>query len=329
MVDRGARKNRSLPLLLVAVLATSLLVGMASPAGAAYECAKSFTSGEGDAPNTATGGDEENVDNLDVIAGGINADDATTLKVAIGVKELTKAIPDNATSVNWYFHFSYADVNYFGRAAVNLAAPDDVSYTYGTYAAPRYTATGDAEGTFNEGPGGTVEIHIPYEGVGAPAPGETLTNVYAVTSVGQGVPGGPTTLAQVDRGPKTEETYGTDYVVGSCPGSGDPGEGGGGTTLASPRAGLGFNDKTPKRGSTVTATANLKVCGDHASTKIELQRKVGGRFKKIAAKTLGSTCRAKFKVVADFKSAVFRSYWPKQDDDHRAGQSKPVTVTTH
>ena len=325
-MDRGTPRNRTLPLLLVAVLATSLLVVSASPAGAAYECAKSFTSGEGDAPNAATGGDDENLDNLDIIAGGINADDATTLKVAIGVKNLTKTIPDNATSVNWYFHFSYADVNYFGRAAVNLAAPDDVSYSYGTYAAPRYTATGATEGTFNEGPAGTVEISIPYEGVGAPPPGDKLIQIYAVTSVGQGVPGGPTTLSQIDRGPKADETYGTDYAVGSCAGGGDDG---GGTTLASPRAGLGFNDKTPKRGSTVTATANLKVCGDHATTKIQLQRKVGGRFKKIAAKTLGSTCRAKFKVVADFKSAVFRSYWPKQDDDHRAGQSKPITVTTH
>ena len=316
-----------MPLLLTAALATSLLVVAAAPAGAAYECAKSFTSPEGDAPNMAAGGDESNVDNLDVIAGGINADDATTLKVAIGVKDLTKTIPDNATSVNWYFQWSYADVNYFGRASVNLSAPDDVSYAYGTYAAPRYTTVGDAEGTFNEGPGGTVEIHIPYEGVGAPPPGDTLTQIYAVTSVGQGVPGGPTTLSQVDRGPKDAESYGTDYVVGSCPGGG--GGDGGGTALASPKAGLGFNDKTPKRGETITAKARLRVCGDHAGTTIQLQKKVGGRFKKVASKKLSATCTAKFKVTASFKSATFMSYWPKQDDDHRAGQSKPVTVTTH
>ena len=327
MVHRRTRRNRTLPLLLTTALATSLLVVAAPPAGAAYECGKSFTSGEGDAPNTATGGDDENVDNLDIIAGGINADDGTTLKVAVGVKNLDKTFPSNATSLNWYFQWTYADVMYFGRASVPISTQEP-SYTYGTYnpTTRAYTSSGSTEGAFNEGPGGTVEIHVPYETAGAPPAGDKLTQVYAVTYLGQGVPGGPTSLPQIDRGPKAEESYGTDHTVGSCAATGG---GGGGTTLASPRAGLGFNDKTPKRGSTVTATANLKVCGDHATTKIQLQRKVGGRFKKIAAKTLGSTCRAKFKVVANFKSAVFRSYWPKQDDDHRAGQSKPITVTTH
>ena len=145
MTHRDTRRNRTLPLLLTAALATSVLVVAAAPAGAAYECGKSFTAAEGDAPNTATGGDEENVENLDIIAGGINADDSTTLKVAVGVKNLTKAIPDNATSVNWYFQWSYADVNYFGRASVNLATPDTVTYAYGTYAAPRYTTTASTE----------------------------------------------------------------------------------------------------------------------------------------------------------------------------------------
>lgn len=326
MFYRGARRNRSLLLLLVAALATSLLVVAAPPAGAAYECAKSLTSPEGDAPNAATGGDEENLDNLDVIAAGINADDGTTLKVAVGVKNLDKTIPSNATSVNWYFHWSYGDVNYFGRASVNLSAPDTVNYTFGTFSAPAYTSLGATEGTFTEGPAGTVEIHIPLEDAGAPPPGDSITQIYAVTSVGQGVPGGPTTLTQVDRGPKGAETYGTDYVLGTCGGGGGDG---GGTALASPKAGLGFNDTTPKKGSTITATAKLKVCGDHAGTTIELQKKAGGKFKKVASKKLSSTCVAKFKVVASFKSATFRSYWPQQDEDHRAGQSKPVTVTTH
>lgn len=114
-------------------------------------------------------------------------------------------------------------------------------------------------------------------------------------------------------------------MVGSCAGDG----GGGATTLASPKAGLGFDDNTPKRGEKITATARLKVCGDHAGTKIELQKKAGGRFKKVASKALSATCTAKFKVTANFKSATFRSFWPQQDEDHRAGQSKPVTVTTH
>ena len=112
--------------------------------------------------------------------------------------------------------------------------------------------------------------------------------------------------------------------------SGDTPDAGGGTgALGSPKAGLGFSDNTPKRGATVKAKARIKICGDHAGTKIELHRKKGGVFKKIAAKKLSADCRATFKVVADFKSATFRSVWPKQDDDHRAGKSKPVTLTTH
>ena len=111
--------------------------------------------------------------------------------------------------------------------------------------------------------------------------------------------------------------------------SGTAGGDGGTTALGSPKAGLGFSDNTPKRGATVTAKARLKICGGHAGTQIELHRKKGGVFKKIAAKKLNSECWATFKVVADFKSATFRTVWPKQDDDHRAGKSKPVTLTTH
>lgn len=329
MKDPGARRNRSLPLLLVATLATSVLVVAVPPVGAAYECAQSATSPADDAPNSANGGDEENVDNLDIVAAGVNADDGTTLKVAVGVKDLSMDMPANATAINWYFVWTYADVVYFGRAVVNATAPDTVNYGYGTYdpATSRYTQTAASEGVFTEGENGTVEIHVPYEGVGEPPAGAQLTQVFAETFISQGVPGAVSSLNSVDRAPKGADAYGEDYVAGSCAGGGD--DGGGDTTLASPKAGLGFNDKTPKRGSTVTATATLKVCGDHAGTTIKLQKKAGGRFKKVASKALGSTCKAKFKVVANFKSAVFRSYWPKQDDDHRAGQSKPVTVTTH
>ena len=108
-----------------------------------------------------------------------------------------------------------------------------------------------------------------------------------------------------------------------------PDAGGGTGALGSPKAGLGFSDNTPKKGATVTGKARIKICGDHAGTKIELHRKKNGVFKKIASKKLSADCRATFKVVADFKSATFRAIWPKQDDDHRAGKSKPVTLTTH
>lgn len=323
----GIRRQSAAAVVLTAALVGSLVAVTASPAGAAYECGQLVTSPPDDAPNNARGGDGGNVDNLDIVAAGVNADDGTTLKVAVGVKELSNDVPTNATSINWYFRWTYGDTIYFGRAVINATAPDTVTYGYGTFdpTTSRYTQTATTEGAFNTGEKGTVEIHVPYEGVGEPPAGTNLTEVVAITFIGQGVPGAVSTLSQVDRGPKEEDTYGADYTAGNCSGGG----GGDGTTLASPKAGLGFNDKTPKRGATVTATARLKVCGDHAGTTIELQRKAGTKFKKVASKALSAKCTAKFKVVANFKSATFRSYWPRQDEDHRAGQSKPVTVTTH
>ncbi len=264
------------------------------------------------------------MDNLDIVSAGVVADNGKNLRVGLALKDLSWDFPTNATSLNWFFQWTYADVSYYTRASVSAATPDEPTYVYGTYnpTTSAYTPSGPAiGGSFIMGNGGQVEIEIPYEGVGAPTAGQSLNQVFAVTYVGQGVPGGPTTLVDADRGPKAEETYGADYTLGACSD--------GGSTLAAPRAGLGFNDKTPKRGQVIVATANLKVCGDHAGTKIQLQRRTGGSFKKIASKTLGDTCRVRFNVKADFKSAVFRSFWPQQDENHRAGRSQPVEVTTH
>ena len=330
-VQGKPRRRSPLSLLLTIALSASAVGLVASPAHAAYECGKSLTAPADDAPNTANGGDEANVDNLDVVAGGVNATDADSFTVAIGVKDLSKDFPPNATSINWYFEWTYADVHYFGRAGIQISDPETVAYSYGVYdpTTSRYTGTAATEGVFTEGEGGTVAIDVPFEGVGAPPPGDVLTEVFAQTFIGQGVPGAVSSLSSIDRGPKAEGEFGADYTIGSCAGGSDPGADPGEGSLASPKAGLGFNDKTPKRGETITAKASLKVCGDHAGTNIELQKKVGGKFKKVASKKLSSSCKASFKVVASFKSATFRSFWRQQDDDHRSGQSKPVTVTTH
>jgi hypothetical protein len=175
---------------------------------------------------------------------------------------------------------------------------------------------------------GTVEIVVPFEGVGAPPAGDQLMNVYAVTFVGQGVPGAVSSLSQIDRGPKEADTYGESYSVGECePGGG--GGGGGGDSLDSPQPGLKFRTNTPKRNSKVRATASLKVCSaTHVGTVIQLQRRVSGSFKTIAKRPLNDRCKARFRVATKFKSAVFRSKWKKQDDDHRTAVSKSVRVRT-
>lgn len=97
----------------------------------------------------------------------------------------------------------------------------------------------------------------------------------------------------------------------------------------SPGARISFSDPTPKKGEVTVATASLKKCPGHAGTKIQLQRQQGGKYKKVAEKKLNKTCKAKFNVRANFDKATFRSYWPKQDQDHKAGKSRPKTVTTH
>jgi len=129
--------------------------------------------------------------------------------------------------------------------------------------------------------------------------------------------------------PDAVATAGVVKATFSTGSSGGGGGGGGGAVLGSPKAGLGIKDTTPKKGATTQATATLKVCGDHAGTKIQLQKKSGKTWKKFAQKKLNAKCRVVFQVVANFKKATFRSFWPKQDKDHRAGKSKPVTVTTH
>lgn len=102
-----------------------------------------------------------------------------------------------------------------------------------------------------------------------------------------------------------------------------------GTRPTTAGARVKFSDLTPKRGEVTVATASLKKCSGHAATKIQLQRKQGGGFKKVAEKNLSASCKAKFRVRANFGRATFRSFWPKQDEDHKASKSRPKTVTTH
>jgi X-Pro dipeptidyl-peptidase len=101
------------------------------------------------------------------------------------------------------------------------------------------------------------------------------------------------------------------------------------TTLPGPRVKMRASDLTPKRGEIVRLRTRLRVCGNHGASKIELHRKAGGIFKKVAARKLGRGCVATFKVKATFRKATFRAIWPKQDDDHRSGRSKTATITTH
>ena len=314
--------------LLAAALVAMGFVG-ARPS-AAIACDELFVDPTGDAANNAPGGNGQNVENLDIISGGIAKETAaqdptkvTHFTTQIRVKDLSTRFPGNANaSINWYFHWTYDGVDYFSRARIDNLPGSQPVYSFGTYAPPRYVTIDATTGDFQPGPKGAVQVDVPLEAVGAPVPGTaTFTKIFAVTSIGQGIPGASQIVSRVDRGPDGE-AYGTDYPLGRC-------QGGGGGELESPGVRLRFRDTTPKRGSTVRAKASLRVCPGHEGTKIQLQRKKDGVFKTIAAKKLSIRCRARFPIEARFRKATFRVRWPKQDEDHSRGVSKAVVVRTH
>ena len=130
--------------------------------------------------------------------------------------------------------------------------------------------------------------------------------------------------------------YAVDYTRGidilrlkKAPGGGGGGGGGGGE-LQGPRVRLGTNDSTPKTGERVRFRTSLRRCQGHSGTNIALYKKGPGQsaFKKIGAKKLNNACGAVFRHRVTWKGkATFRSVWPKQHDDHRRGQSRPLDVT--
>ena len=106
--------------------------------------------------------------------------------------------------------------------------------------------------------------------------------------------------------------------------------GGGGGELQSPKMAMRISNRNPARGKVIKFNIRARNCKPEVvGTKAHLQRKVGGRWKTIAKKPLTADCRALFKMRANFKKATFRSYWPKQAEGFKAGQSRGQTVTTH
>ena len=119
-------------------------------------------------------------------------------------------------------------------------------------------------------------------------------------------------------------------IVGAPAEAGAPfGISAGAQTLPGPRVKMRASDLTPKKDSVVKLRTRMLVCSGHTGTNIELHRKVGDGYKKIAAKKVSDACVATFKVKATFKKATFRAVWPKQHGDHRSGRSKPATIKTH
>ena len=306
--------------------ATVVAVGGASKAGSG--CAGLFTDPPGDAKNTAPGGSQEDLPNLDILSGGIvketpaSGETPATFTTEIEIAELSKAFAGNATAnMTWYFQWSFDGVNYYASASIPRVPGDTVRYAYGTYEPPRFVQIATTTGSFNEGKNGTVQVDVPVEGVGAPASGAELTNIYANTRVGIGVPtGSPSLVSQIDRGPDGD-AFGDAVKLGTCKGTG--------AKLASPGLTLTLSKDNPKWGTRVTAKTGLKKCNsDLKRTKVKLQRKRDGRFKTVETKKLNWACKSSFRFKARFKKATFRTRWPKQAKGYRSATSKPVTIKT-
>jgi hypothetical protein len=100
--------------------------------------------------------------------------------------------------------------------------------------------------------------------------------------------------------------------------------------LVRPAITLRLSDRTPARGKRVRFSGRL--CPEHDSVAIELQRKTSSGWKKIASPVLadipGGTC-SKYSVRKRVRrSGSYRAHWVA-DADHAAGNSPRRRATVH
>lgn len=242
-------------------------------------------------------------------------------------------------------HFNIHCANWVGAYSGDFSGPMEFcSYWSSGSAADVQAGSADVELTFFSGEAqisrvtATVNIGTPD----APAVSSVIVNVggtvggeLAVTArpeaAGQALVmhyGATTTPSFFGPKGKLCAAEGSSPTSTSSP-TGSPSPTPTGTKPTSAGARIKFSDLTPKKGEVTVATAALKKCSGHAATKMQLQRKQGSKYKKVAVKKLNASCKAKFKFRANFDKATFRSFWPKQDQDHKASKSRPKTVTTH
>jgi hypothetical protein len=99
------------------------------------------------------------------------------------------------------------------------------------------------------------------------------------------------------------------------------------TVLAAVKVFIAVEKKAVNRGDTVRFKAAVRP--KHDGTKVTLEYKKGRKWVKVKTATLNKRSVGKFRFDADWKGKrTFRISWPSQDDDHEAGQSKTVTVTS-
>lgn len=217
--------HRSLCKLVVALLgvtaasAGSMALPTSARAVTAGGCSL-LTSPAGDALNNAFGGDGSNVDNLDIIAANGASDGTGGFTATIQLRNLSRVVPANATSLNWYFQWRTGTSDDFAEAAYPSASPSapagTVDYNLGTYdySNQTYTVSAATSGSFTPGPGGVITIDVPAGELSGVAAGTLLERTYASSWI-QGNAQTFSGSTMIDRGPKADGTFGASYDAGA------------------------------------------------------------------------------------------------------------------
>ncbi len=180
------------------------------PTSSPQDCMTLYRSPHGDAPNSAPAGDGQNLDNLDLVSGSITRASEEAFVATIQVKDLTKVIPDNATSAHWYFQFTSGDTNYWAGASLDKTGSSP-TFAIGTHADGVYDTSSTTTGAFNEGANGTIEVEIPRSVLQSSGDPLFLTRTHATTWIGLGI-NGSGFVFPIDRAPKKDGTFGRNYL---------------------------------------------------------------------------------------------------------------------
>ncbi|HYO61889.1 MAG TPA: hypothetical protein VEU29_08325 [Actinomycetota bacterium] len=193
------------------------------------------------------------------------------------------------------------------------------------------------------------ESHPTFDNGGIVAMGyyEHGTRFFNITSKGKiqeaGVflpyAGSTSAAYWASKSPKNDLVYAVDYTRGidvlrytgkAIDGGG--GGGGGGCSDKRPYVKMAAKPYRPVRGSNFNFVVRLAACErsnlNPAGTKIILKRKKDRKYVNVAQKTFDKSCRVVFPRKADFKSAKFRAFWPKQREGYTAGRSQEIVVNT-
>jgi subtilase family serine protease len=164
-----------------------------------------------DAPNTYTGGDGTNMDNLDIVSASFASPNASTLRVTMTIKNLQAVPPPvNLAGAYWIVYWNYNGTTYYARAQNTGAA---FTFDDGTYTSNFNAVNSAVTGTTTLGPNGTFVIDVPLADVGNPPAGATLTFPFAET---HGTLQAVYWTAAADRAP--DLGFGASWTIGTvCP----------------------------------------------------------------------------------------------------------------